>query len=175
MDEKDNYIKSIIDMVPKLLELVSNSCYNVISPNLLYIITEINLSVLNSFEEERAYYKKENSRKKTLDLNEALEILAKLYPDLYDVNLFLFKSQKKYTIIEIRYLLKSSFDKEYYDKIRDYKPMLHVKVAIPSYISINESKEKFDVNWQHSLIKHPIKMLLCKLRYRIENFRYLKK
>lgn len=165
-NKKSNYIMSVKEMISKLLELVNDSCHNKISSNLLYITTEINLSIQTSFKEEKQYYKKENLKKNPISFDEAIKVIDKLYLDLYDVNLFLYKSCKRYAIIEIRYLLKSSFDKEYYNKIKDYDPMLHAKIAGPSYIDVG-SKEKYDINWQHSLIKHPLKMFLWRLKYRM--------
>ena len=72
--------------------------------------------------------------------------LMLLYDDLYDVNLYIYKALKDKTIIDIRYFLKSSLDKDYLEKVKDKKPMLHCKIVQPPYIHY-KSKEKFDVNW----------------------------
>ena len=68
---------------------------------------------------------------------------------MYDVNLYIYKSSKDLTVIDIRYYQKSSLGKDYRQKVRDNPPMIHSKVAIPAWL-LNKN-EKFDINWERKL------------------------
>ncbi|STC99880.1 hypothetical protein [Chryseobacterium carnipullorum] len=55
-----------------------------------------------------------------MPLDAAIELLKKEYPDLYDINLYIFKALHKETVIEIQYYRKSNGEPDYYEKIKDH-------------------------------------------------------
>lgn len=59
--------------------------------------------------------------------------------------LYVFESKKEKTIIEIEYFRKSSFDINYFEKIKNNKPMFHAKILTPYD---RKEEEKFDINWK---------------------------
>ena len=65
------------------------------------------------------------------------------FEHIYLIELYIFKVNKKETIVEIEILEKSELDIEYRKTILDNSPMLHCKVVIPPYIGL-EKKDKFD-------------------------------
>ena len=73
--------------------------------------------------------------------------ILNLYDDLFDINLHIYKTTSELTIVEVRYYLKSSIDEEYRQEVLHNPPMLHCKIAFPSWFSAEE-KEKFDINWE---------------------------
>jgi len=132
--------------VSKLLTMAKELTWNYISSNCKFILSEINDKEENVFRQWQLT-RQENERKKPLSLEEALNVLQQIYEDIYDINLHIYKSSEKETVIDIRYFLKSSLDIDFRQKVRDKPPMLHSKVAIPPWL-IDRNK-KFDLNWQH--------------------------
>lgn len=53
-------------------------------------------------------------------------------------------------------------DKEFLDKVKTNEPMLHCKINIPPYIE--ETKKKFDINWEQGRITQQWKMFWWKQR-----------
>jgi hypothetical protein len=153
--KKENLYKDISDAVQSLLKLSRDSSFNNISDNCKFIISEIKYSDKNFFKQNKI--RKADNRKKTpKPLADIIVELEKLYPNLYDVNLYVYKAGKYSTLIEIQYFLFSSLDIDYQKIISTQETMLHCKVAIPVYASDNN--EKFDINWQLGTINHKWKM-----------------
>ncbi|AZA83331.1 hypothetical protein C1637_21620 [Chryseobacterium lactis] len=98
-----------------------------------------------NLKERDEFRKRINNSKELLDLDSAAELLSKEYSDLYDVNLYIFRSFKRETIIEIRFYRKSNFDPDYFALVKDTPPMFHSKITMPIYA---EEAIKFDVNWE---------------------------
>ena|SRR5690554_270424 len=155
----------IKELSDKLIELVRNSCWNDFSNSYAYIISEIVNDDKNFFE-KRIERKKQNSKKRLLNIEQAREEIDKIYENLYDVNFYVYKATKNKTIIEIQYYPKSSLDKDYFEKVKENEPMLHCKVSIPIYLQ--NDKEKFDVNWELGGIRYKWNMLLYKNRVKKE-------
>ena len=148
---KNNLELNLKEATSTLLEMARNSCWNKISENTSYIISEIKNDSRN-FEIHRFEKNKENQKKKPVTLENATAELKSIYQNLYDINLEIYKSQKNKTIVDIRYYPKSALESDYYETVKNNDPMLHCKVGIPPYAS-NKSK-KYDVNWELGGIRH---------------------
>jgi len=152
---KETIENKIESLTKVLLEMARESCWNTISDNCVYIMSEIKEEGLN-FSEQRKRRKKINEKKEVKSIEEISANLERIYSNLYDVNLHIYKAERKRTIIEIRYFSKSSLDKEFLKEVNDKEPMFHCKVAIPPYQK-NKS-EKYDVNWELGGVRHEWKM-----------------
>ncbi len=139
----------IANAIPKLLAMVEENCINILSENLVYIISEIKETNLKP-DLERKRRIKENKTKSPLSFEEAVLRLLDLYDNLYDINLVIYKAEKKRTIIEIRYYPKSSLNETFRESVVEKSPMLHCKIALPIY----HKEKKFDVNWEHNSFAH---------------------
>lgn len=144
----DNLEQEIQEAIPQLLNMARGMSWNKISDNCKFILTEIKDSNRN-FNDQRRLAKKENERKTPLLLQQVMPLLKDRYKNLYDINLYIYKSRKNLTVIDIRYYQKSSLDKDYRQKVTDNPPMIHSKVAIPAWLL--DENEKFDINWEHKL------------------------
>jgi len=153
--KKENLYKDLSDAVQSLLKLARESSFNDISENCTCIISEIKHSDKNFFDQYKIR-KADNDKKKPKLLTDIIVDLETLFPNLYDVNLYVYKADKNSTLIEIQYFPRSSLDIEYQKTSATQETMLHCKVAIPPYAS--DSKEKFDINWQLGTINHKWKM-----------------
>ena len=135
--------------------MARESSFNKISDNCKFIVSEIKHSDKNFFEQNKI--RKINNGKKTpKPLNDTIAELEKIYANLYDVNLYIYKADNHLTIIEIQYFPRSSHDTEFQNISATQETMLHCKVAIPVYASDN--KQKFDINWQLETFNHKWKM-----------------
>ena len=153
--KQENINKDISEAVKSLLKIARDSSFNDISDNCFYIISEIKHSDKNFFEQTKIR-KADNDKKTPKSFADIIADLEKLYPNLYDVNLYVYKANKDSTIIEIQYFPRSSLDAEYQKTSATQETMLHCKVSIPSYAST--TKEKFDINWEHGTLNHLWKM-----------------
>jgi hypothetical protein len=132
--------ESLTNMYASLLKMAKEITYNNISDNCRFILNEIKNSDTNSFEGQRKRIK-ENNKQPKVDFKEVVMQLLKIYPNLYDINLYIHKSTKHLTVIDIRYYLKSSLGEEFEEKEKNNAPMIHCKISLPPYQS--EKKEKF--------------------------------
>ncbi len=137
----------IQEAIPKLFSLARGLTWNKIPDNYKFILTEIKNTDKN-FNVQRRLIKKENDRKLPLTIQELLRTLRRLYSNIYDINLHIYKATKTLTIIDVRYYPKSSLDTDYRQKVFNDPPMLHLKVTIPPWMT--EKKEKFNINWEHN-------------------------
>jgi hypothetical protein len=152
--KRENIHKDIAGAVTTLLQMARESCYNKIPDNCSFIISEIKHTEEN-FHEQRKKRKIENDKKTPKSLDEMVFILEQLYPNLHDVNLYIYKADKKSTIIEIQYYPRTSLDIEYQKEIEGQASMLHCKIANPPY---SKKEKKFDINWEHETLNHKWKM-----------------
>lgn len=143
----------IIDAIPGLLDLVKESCANGLSDHLEYIVSEIRNSELSLDDMHKARIK-ENELKTPISLAEALDIVLVQHENLYDINLTVYKSERKRTIIEISYYAKSSLDEIFRKTVIHHPPMVHCKVPRPVYADT----QQFDVNWEHGGFRHRWKL-----------------
>ena len=166
---KDNIEQSLKEASSALLEMVRNSCWNKISNNTSYIISEI-INDERNFFDKRIKRKKANEKKNPKSLVQITAELKDIYENLYDINLYVYKSKKESTIIEIQYYPKSSLESDFYETVKSNEPMLHCKIGLPHYQKNNN--EKFDVNWELGGIRHVWNNLLGKMRYRIWKWKH---
>lgn len=150
-----------------ILEMARNSCWNKISTNTSYIISEIKNDELNAFDKS-IKRKEENDQKTAKSLEQISTELKAFYKNLYDINLYIYKSEKDNTIIEIQYFPKSSLEPEFYETIINNKPMLHCKVSVPPYIGFKKEK-KFDVNWELGGIRYNLNLFWWRMKF---NWKY---
>ena len=150
--KKENIYNDLKEATRILLEMARNHSWNSISDECLYIIRRIKDFQTEYLFKSLKIRKKENETKKPKTVLEIASDLKNLYENLFVVDLYVYKSTSKLTIIEIQYYSKLSLEKEYFKKVKDNNPMLHCKVSIPPYLKDEESK--FDINWE-----------LCGLRY----------
>lgn len=147
-----------------LLSIASDLAWNTISDNCLYIISNLK----EQDEEFGVRRKLEKARSEKLApqyLADIMPQMLKLYPDLYDINLFVYKASNERTIIEIGYYPKSALDEDYRKTIENNPPMLHSKVSHPFYYHFN-GKKKFDINWQNNSLSYKINSFWAKFKYR---------
>ena len=149
--------------------MARNSCWNKISDNCEFILSEINEVRASNFYEERKMRKAENATKTPTSLKQAADELKEMYSDLYDVNMYIFHSMKNKTIIDIRYFLKSKLEPDYQSIIKDQEPMLHCKIGVPPYL--NDKEDEYDVNWELGGIRYNWKMFLWRSKYRLNKIR----
>jgi hypothetical protein len=142
-------------------------------------MSEIEENIGKNFFEEAQIRKKINDKKTPKTLSGIVTDLTAIYENLYDINLYIYKSLSNKTIIEIRYFLKTAHTPEFYPTIIDNEPMLHCKVARPFYITessnSNKTELKFDVNWELGGIRHEWNKFLGKLKYRIWKIKFDRK
>ncbi|EDP70780.1 hypothetical protein FBALC1_08473 [Flavobacteriales bacterium ALC-1] len=156
---KNNLEKNLKETTSTLLEMARNSCWNKISDNTSYIMSEIKNDLLN-----RSKRKKLNDKKKPKSLEKITAELREIYENLYDINLYIYKSEKESTIIEIQYYPKSSLESEFYETIKNNDPMLHMKIGIPPYV--NNKTEKYDVNWELGGMRYEWNLFSSRLRFK---------
>jgi hypothetical protein len=103
----DSLQQEIQEAIPELLNMAREMSWNKISNNCKFILTEIKNSN-RSFNDQRMLLKKESDKKTPLPFQQVIPILQTLYKNLYDINLYIYKSSKDLTVIDIRYYQKSS-------------------------------------------------------------------
>jgi hypothetical protein len=162
---KNDLEKELTSATDSLLKMARELCWNNINDNCLYIISEIYHSGLPLVQRIRQK-KKENKKKKAASLATLMPILLQLYPDFYDINLFIWNAKKNSTIIEIQYFPKSSLDPDHRENVRNNDPMLHCKVPFPPY---REENKKIDINWHLENFRFKWDMFLLKCRLRTNN------
>ncbi len=164
---KNKFEFNLKEATSTLLEMARNSCWNRISDNTSYIITEIKNDIPNRTERKIS-----NDKKIPKSLEEITLELKAIYENLYDINLFIYKSEKKSTIIEIQYYPKSSLESEFYEAVKNNDPMIHMKIGIPPYVI--SKTEKYDVNWQLGGIRYEWNSLWNRLKFKLKYLNRIK-
>lgn len=113
---KETLEKEIKQATNLLLEMARKLSYNPISDNYIYILSEIGtIKVKNAFDFVKIR-KRVNEKKLGKTLSEVINDLKNIYENLYDINLYIYKSLPKETIIEVQFYPKSSLEKDYFEK-----------------------------------------------------------
>ncbi|HTO16298.1 MAG TPA: hypothetical protein VLZ83_11030 [Edaphocola sp.] len=128
-----------------LLKLASEKCKNKMSENLFYILSNENEVKVENVEISRKERSSINSTKKPKKIAEIFKELSIIYEKIHDLNLYVFKSKKNKTIIEIRYFLKTELNSEYLKTVINNPATIHCKIPTPPYLKNKD--EKFDINW----------------------------
>lgn len=147
--------EDISNAVVSLIEIVNQNCWNNISPNLIFIVSNINEVKGDDFFIQRINRNRINKGKVVKNLIDMINYLNEFSNNIYDINLYIYKSTNHQTIIDVRYFLKSDLDSDYLKTVINNPPMLHSKLTRPPYVN---DKEKFDVNWELGGIRHLWKM-----------------
>lgn len=167
---KETLLEDIREATDSLFKMAKDSCWNEISKNVLYRLSEIKYVSTRYGAKEKVEQKRINSSKTPKALEYIIGELAKIYDNLYDVNLYIHQSQKNKIIIDIRYFSKSSLKPDYAVQVEQNDPMLHCKIPIPMYASKWPDKpneyEKFDINWHLRGVRHQWKMFWHKRKVR---------
>ncbi|WP_027385231.1 hypothetical protein [Chryseobacterium gregarium] len=161
MITEENLKPEILNLLAGLLRLADRCCWNKLSPECFFIITDFNEFIDSNGFENHKLKNKINSQKALQDLDSSIELLKKEYADLYDIVLYVFKAGRHKTVIEIEYYRKSNFDPDYFEKIKNNPPMLHAKIHMPPY---GKGGKKFDVNWKRRGWRHRWNMLVYNSR-----------
>jgi hypothetical protein len=143
---KDTLQKEIEEAIPKLLDMARDLSWSKISDKYKFILSEIKDSEEN-FHVQRVLTKKENDKKAPGTFSEIMLAFQNLYDNLYDINLHIYRADRRLTVVDIRYYPKSSLDPDYRQKVVHDPPMLHCKIAQPPWLT--DKKGKFDINWEH--------------------------
>ncbi|MCD2258937.1 hypothetical protein [Psychroserpens luteolus] len=144
--KKEDLKSDLEDATMRLLQLARQTCWNTISSNAVYIISEIEKNPKDIHINTLKSRKKKNDKKTVKSLEQITQDLNNIYDNLYDINLYVYKSTTRYTIIEIQYFPKSSLEASFLKTVKEERPMLHSKITFPIYRKNNS--EKFDVNWE---------------------------
>ncbi len=153
--------KQIEESVPKLLDIARGLTWNKFSDNCKFIVTEIKNSEKSSHI-QRQLRKKENDLKTPAPLQELMPTLQHLYENLFDINLYIYRAEKKLTVIDIRYYSKSSLEPSYKQQVMHEQPMFHCKISMPPWLG--NKKDKFDINWEHNEWRIKWKMFWVRIK-----------
>ena len=169
----------IQEATSSLIDMATDICWNKISRNCVYIMSEIDESIGKNFFEQAKIRKKINDKKVPKTLSGIVSELTTIFENLYDINLYIYKSLSNKTIIEIRYFLKTSHTADFYLTIINNEPMLHCKVAVSNYVAkkpnSTEKQKTFDVNWELGGIRHEWNKFIGKLKYYTWKIKYDRK
>lgn len=165
---QNNIEKNIQNLTTQLLELVKLNCWNSISDNLMFILSDISEVEGENFFIQRVNKNKLNKNKIPKDFKQAIADLEKIYDSIYDINLYIYKAEKNQTIIDIRYFLKSKLDSDFLKTLANTPPMLHCKIERPPYLK--NDKDKFDVNWELEGIRYNWNIFWWKANYKLEAY-----
>ena len=170
---RENLASNLSDAMMAVLGMAKESSWNKISNNCKFIISEIKPPLGNFFDEARIR-KLKNDKKTPEILRDVISDLLNVYPNIYDINLYIYKSFSDLTIVEIQYYPKSLLEAEYRITVAENPPMLHCKVAIPPYCF--GTTDKFDINWEHNDFRNKWKMFWWRRKLNLEKIkRFFKK
>ncbi|GAA3771439.1 hypothetical protein [Flavobacterium ginsengiterrae] len=158
-----NIEEEIKNLTTLLFQLADHCCWNTLSKNVVFIISNISDVESEIFPKQRDLRNKQNKNKTPKSFEEAIADLKEIYDSIYDINLYVYKSEKRKTILDIRYFLKSNLDPDFLKTVADNSPLLHSKIAHPPYLRKNE---KFDINWELGGTRHHWKTFWRKMEFR---------
>lgn len=155
--------QDIESLTKKLLTLVRGHCWNKIPKDCLYILSEIKDPDLEAGNYRRQIIKEKRMKTRRMPraLKEVLPELRALYPNIYDVNLFVLQIRQNKTVVDIGYYPKSALSKERFEQVKDNPPMLHAKLSLPAYAK----KRKFDVHWELGGWRYHLNMLYYRMNF----------
>ncbi|MFD1603178.1 hypothetical protein ACFSJW_06240 [Flavobacterium artemisiae] len=158
---KIDVAETLEKLISELLVLAKETCWNTISKNFVFILSDISEEEGENYFIKRLNRNKLNKKKIPKSFIEAVTDLKDIYDSIYDINLHVYKSEKNRTIIDIQYYLKSRLDADFLKTVIDNPPMLHCKIAIPPYVK-KDSRKKFDINWELEGLRYKWHMLWWK-------------
>jgi len=157
-----DFESNITSSIDSLLKLTRSLTRNKISTNCRFILSEIKESPDN-FHVQRLKKIKENDKKTPVALSDIMPELRNLCPNIYDLDLKVYRVTRKSTIIEFSYYPKSSLDARYRAMIVENLPMIHCKVATPPW---QKSKNQiFNINWEHQIFLARLRLFWLKMMH----------
>ncbi len=164
---KDTLEQHLRGASESLLASAREHSWNKISSQCLYILSEIDHTDAANLIERITLRKQINQRKTPQPLSFVVPTLQGRYDDLHLIELYIYHAKPTVTVIEIRYLLRSSLG-DYLKGAVANQPMLHCKVPIPPYV--DDRKEKFDINWELKTWEYRWKLLgwRCKVNWKLK-------
>lgn len=162
---KQNLQQNIDEATILLLKMARDVCWNNIKDEVKYVIKRVNLGVerTENFHNRDKLRKEVLNKKERLTLDSAIQELSSDFDNIYLIELYIFKAEKKETIVEIEVLERSELidhldlDSEESKNYLHQNMMFHCKVPLPPYA--NEDKNiKFDINWQLGTLEHKWKL-----------------
>lgn len=168
----------INDAVQDLLKMARDLSFNRISDNLFFIISkpEAEYEPSANFYEKNKLRKKLNDAKPAMTFDAAVDWLRQHFDSIYEINLIVYRAEKKKTTIEICIREKNGVDRE----TPSYLPMLISKVGIPPYADNSISwngynshpvRKKFDINWELNPWNHRWKLYWNYQKFKLEMWR----
>lgn len=152
--QKENLLQDLTNATQSLLDLARDLSFNKISDNCCFFISEIK-------EDTNKKESIGDTIKSFKTLFDIIPEMEKLFPELYDVNLHIYKAKKSVTIIEIQYYSRLSLNHDYQEITSRQEPTLHCKVAQPPYYIPGK---KIDINWKFNTLNHKWQMFWWQLR-----------
>lgn len=157
--------QKIQNLTTSLLEIVNIYCWNTISKNVVFILSNISETEKKG---ENAFGRRHdrnilNKKKTPKNFSEAIAELKEIYHSIYDINLYVYKAEKHRTILDIQYFLKTELDPDILSVVTNNPAMLHCKITNPPYLKENS---KFDVNWELGGIRHNWNMFWWKREFK---------
>lgn len=149
--------KDIKNSIANLVRLVEKECWNKLSANFSFILSDFNEFKRKNFYELTRSKVEINNKKVPQSLETIIKILRTEYSDLYDIILYVFKAKKSETIIEIEYFRKSNFEPDYLKKVKNNPPMFHSKISMPRYW---KGGKNIDINWHFGGLKHTLNLFV---------------
>jgi hypothetical protein len=128
----------------QLLAMARTLTWNGISDNCVFILSEIQDSQDNLHVQRRNMVL-ENKAKHPQPLQAILLDLSRIFSESYDINFYIFRAERKRTIIDVRFYSKSALTTSFRQQVADNPSMLHAKVTLP----LHHQKGKFDINWAY--------------------------
>ncbi|MFT5618219.1 MAG: hypothetical protein ACI85I_001450 [Arenicella sp.] len=168
-DSKEEFPNQLKKGIPGLLKMVRGTCWNQISDNCEFIISEIkNHEDGQDFDKVKKQFLKSNLQKKPKKLNDILPELMLGYDNFHDVDLEILQAKRHKTIINIKYYSKLSINEEFRESMKNENTMLHCHITIPPYASSfsDSTHKKFDVNWHLGGWRYEWNMWLWKMKFR---------
>ncbi len=162
---KENLKQNIEQATTLLLQMARDLCWNNIKDEVKYVIKKVNLEVesTENFHTRNKRRKKVLNQEKRLILDSTIKELSSDFDNIYLIELYIFKAEKKETIVEIEVLERSEltdrsdFDSEANKNYLHQNMMLHCKVPVPPYAH-EDKKIKFNINWQLGTLDHKWKL-----------------
>ncbi len=155
----ENLDRQIGKATSQLLEMAKECSWNNISGNVTYVLRKIEPGATDgeNLHDRNRIRKKVLEQQAPVSLGAAADRLKSGFENIYLLDLYIFKANKKETIVEIEILEKTELDPAYQQAVNHLPPRIHCKVAIPPYSSF-EAKDKFDINWQLETVEYQWKM-----------------
>jgi hypothetical protein len=155
---KENLKNKLKEPTVNLLHLAEDLCWNKISPNCMYYLSE---DPNDGTGLGGAFLKRPPKGKLNLQtLDELVPVLNELYSDLYDIKLVIRHAYKRCTVIDVRYI-KWDFEYGSRDEYGEPLPLIDIKVELPP--TYKEGK-KIDINWQDDTLKLRIKLFWYRMK-----------